>query len=60
MVRAFVPQGRVHDNINTNSNFPPQGADHAVPPLVSFNLIDDLGNDFVDDLGNKIVVAEDP
>jgi len=55
LVRAFIPQGR-NSSIEANTNFPPQGKEAAGgPPPESFNLIDDLGNDFVDDLGNNIV-----
>lgn len=55
MVRAFLPQGR-NKSIVTNTNFPPQGEITAgVVPPQSFNIIDDLGNDFVDNLGNKII-----
>ena len=55
MVRAFIPQGR-NSNINSNTNFPPQGEipGSDIPPE-TFNIIDNLNNDFVDNLGNNLV-----
>jgi len=53
MVRAYFPQ-RANRSIDVNTNYPPQGIASVASPAEAA-WIDNLGDEFIDDLGEVIV-----